>query len=351
MFTEAQARTAGVWPGTAPLPRWERPAGVVHGHGCMTVDGTVYYADEKGLWRMTDDGASTAPIASGKMTGLNYAGGQLYYACNVKVNGNTSTADRSVYRNGPSGGSETKLVQLPAIVGDVWVTESGLLIAAGFDTKFDLYTCGLDGSGLTQVYTCPKGYMFDDLEYLDGWLYYQGEVFGAAPDKGLYRMRPDGSGQEKVTPRYVERFRVIDSKLFYATYTEYGSVSGPNSTWDAWSGTYGANYAYDPATGQESYLLGDTEYDCQLQLIGGGEGTLLFGGWDGRLLRTDIRGQDPRWVDVPHGFDIGWASHLQYANGWIFCAQGYANRNIFLCRIRDDGTQLTPLQGTFEDGV
>ena len=172
--------------GIIEAPNW-------HAGGFLLVNG------EGRLWRVALDAPSLEPVSTGRIGRLNNDHGFSPDGRTIAFCGKTETEGSCIYTMPVEGGEPRRVTGKVPAWWHSWSPDGERIAYAGVRRKggpVSLYTCRVDGSDEV----CVAG----DFDHIDGpdysadggWIWFNGEQAGQVD---LWRIRPDGSGRERMT--------------------------------------------------------------------------------------------------------------------------------------------------------
>ena len=172
--------------GIIEAPNW-------HAGGFLLVNG------EGRLWRVALDAPSLEPVSTGRIGRLNNDHGFSPDGRTIAFCGKTETEGSCIYTMPLDGGEPRRVTGKVPSWWHSWSPDGQRIAYAGVRRKggpVSLYTCRADGSDEV----CVAG----DFDHIDGpdysadggWIWFNGEQAGQVD---LWRIRPDGSGRERMT--------------------------------------------------------------------------------------------------------------------------------------------------------
>lgn len=151
------------------------------------------------LYRVPLDAPELQPVDTGRHAELNNDHGISPDGRTLAISDKTDTPESCIYLLPLTGGTPERVTALVPSWWHGWSPDGARLAYVGVRRKggpVSLYTCALDGSDEVCV--------AEDFDHIDGpdytpdgtWIWFNGERDGAVD---LWRIRPDGSGLERMT--------------------------------------------------------------------------------------------------------------------------------------------------------
>ncbi len=184
--------------------------------------GNESYDSKGGLYKIKTDGTGKEQICSGVLFDINVVGDYIYY-----VDGNITVMGTSATRQGTSikkvkadGESSDTIIELgygegaisDAFVVGEWIYYNRLKLGSDVSGFYRIKT---DGSGEQKLIP----YMVECVDIVEDWIYYSSKFDPNNDDDGICKIKIDGSEQQLIIPRsgYGQNTNigVVDDWIYY----------------------------------------------------------------------------------------------------------------------------------------
>ncbi|MDD4796156.1 MAG: DUF5050 domain-containing protein [Eubacteriales bacterium] len=183
------------------------------------LDEWLYYTDRDAICRMRADGTEDTLLVKdagmGQQMRINWQlhDGWLYYLRKVE-----GEAEGNIFRIALDGSQSARVCDVK--VEQFFIYEEHIYYVDWEKAPYGIQKKALDGTGHQQIYDTSVVLH----TAVDGWIYIQSKPRGDTGND-LYRIRPDGSGLEKVSDGYGFTLSVAGDWIYFTTNDEQFRVS------------------------------------------------------------------------------------------------------------------------------